>query len=81
MRLIKEIYQILREAKNVNKMYIVTYKMRSQSTEGKFMYSFCDELHHTQEIEFVNAVSGQTLTLLREDLSYYIVKKVGIDEN
>lgn len=81
MRLIKEIYEILKEAKQVNKMFILTFKMKSQSTENKFIYSFCDELHHTQEIEFVNAVSGQTLTLLREDLSYYIVKKVGVDEN
>lgn len=81
MRLIKEIYQILKEAKNVNKMYIVTYKMRSQSTEGKFMYSFCEEIHPTNELEFVNSVSGQSLTLQRDDLSYYIIKKVGTNEN
>lgn len=80
MRLIKEIYQILKQAKHINKMFVLTFKMKSESTECKFIYSFCDELHHTNEIEFVNAVSGQTLTLLREDLSYYIIRKVA-DEN
>lgn len=62
-------------------VFQLTYHTKSGLTPRYFSYTMFVENYQTEELEFTNELSGEILTILKNDLSDYKTRPLRINEN
>lgn len=62
-------------------LFLLEYKMKSDIQSCFFKYELYDELYQDKRLEFINEATGEVLTLEIEDLSYFKIKVLRLNEN
>ena len=75
------LWRLIKQARKVKPMFKLEYQTSTMLEARLFVYEYCEEKHLEREIEYVNEMSGQVLTINKDKIEYTITSPIVINEN